>query len=100
MALRMFAFPAFRLCPGTVLKRFAQFHEVDDLLRSEFASDEHTLSQLPASPSRQSKLLYDHADPHFIEQRRCLLENYLNKLLKIDNVTKSHNFLTFLGVQI
>jgi hypothetical protein len=84
----------------TVLKRFGQFFELDHELRANFAGDERTLALLPASPVRQSKLLYDHMDPHFIEHRRVLLENYLHKLLLMPIIAKNAAFLTFLGVQM
>ena len=84
----------------TVLKRFGQFYDLDAQLRLDFGEDESILSILPASPQRQSKLLYDHMEAHFIEHRRVLLEHYLVKLLNIPPVAKNVNFLAFLGVQI
>jgi len=84
----------------TVLKRFSQFSELNDVLRAEFANDESVLSSLPASPSRASKLIYNHLDLHFVEQRRVLLENWMRKLMRIDAVSRSHNLLSFLGVQV
>lgn len=84
----------------TVLKRFGQFFDLDAALRAEYAEDYATLNSLPASPTRQSKLLYDHMDPHFIEHRRVLLENYLNKLLNMPVIAKNPTFLAFLGVSL
>lgn len=84
----------------TVLKRFGQFHSLDVQLRTDFGEDPNILASLPASPQRQSKLLYDHMEPHFIEHRRVLLEHYLIKLLNIPAVSKNVNFLAFLGVQL
>jgi len=84
----------------TVLKRFGQFFDLDAALRADFAEEDELLALLPASPQRQSKLLFDHMSPHFIEHRRVLLENYLLKLLAIPAVAKNASFLMFLGVQI
>ena len=78
----------------------ASCSELDAQLRADFAADEHALATLPASPQRQSKLLYDHMDAHFVEHRKILLDNYLQKLLKLPFVAKNATFLTFLGVQV
>ena len=84
----------------TVLKRFGQFFELDASLRAEFASDARVLALFPASPTRQSKLLHDHSDAHFVAHRATLLEHYLHTLLDIKELRHNPTFLTFLGVQI
>lgn len=84
----------------TVLKRFNQFWELDAQLRADFADNEHVLAMMPASPQRQSKLLYDHMDLNFVESRRVLLENWMHKLLHIRAVVENPSFLGFLGVQL
>ncbi len=84
----------------TVLKRFTQFYEMDQKLRAHFENDPLLLSKLPPPPPRRVKLLYDHMDDDFIEERRVLLQNYLSKLLRFPEVAKNGSFLDFLGVDI
>lgn len=84
----------------TVLKRFKQFYQLDAVLRTEFANNEEVLAALPASPQRQSRLLYSHMNLDFVEHRRVLLSNYLFRLLHIREVAQSPHFLEFLGVLI
>lgn len=81
----------------TVLKRFGQFYEMDQALRTAFQSDPMFLDLLPAPPARKAKLLNDHMDVGFIEQRRVLLENYMNQLLKHERVVRNEQFLEFIG---
>jgi len=84
----------------TVLKRFGQFYEMDTAMRACFANDPEFLAQLPSPPERRAKLFNDHMDPTFIEQRRALLEAYLQKLVAIPQVVRNIVFLQFLGVSV
>jgi hypothetical protein len=84
----------------TVLKRYVQFYEMDAALREEFADDPEFLETLPQPPDRKVKLLVDHMEPSFIEERRVLLEAYLQKMIKIPRVVKNSTFLHFLGVNV
>lgn len=84
----------------TVLKRFGQFFEMDSMLRQAFIEDLEFLEQLPPPPERKPKLLNDHMDPSFIEQRRALLEAYLQKLVVIPRVVRHAVFLQFVGVNV
>lgn len=84
----------------TVLKRFGQFFDMDFALRESFATKPGVLESMPPAPSRRAKLLFDHMDDTFVEQRRVLLENYLNRLLHCPEVVRSEIFLSFLGVQV
>jgi hypothetical protein len=81
----------------TVLKRFAQFVELDEQLREAFAHRPDVIDALPLAPEKYSKLLYNHMDDHFVEQRRVVLENYLQKLMLVTPVLYNQQFLTFLG---
>lgn len=83
----------------TVLKRFGQFYEMDKALRAGFADDPAFLETMPPPPERKSKLMRDHTDTRFIEERRALMENYLRKLVRIERVVKDDGFLQFLGVR-
>merc|ERR1712244_218309 len=65
----------------TVLKRFTQFYEMDLKLRGVIQTQSPDLLQkLPPPPTRKVKLVHDHMDDDFIEERRVFLENYLSKL--------------------
>jgi len=81
----------------TVLKRFGQFYEMDSLVRSSFEKMD-ILNTLPATPERKLKLFNDHTDVNFVEQRRVLLENYLQKMVEIEDVVRDKHFLAFLGI--
>ena len=82
----------------TVLKRFAAIVEMDEALRLEFASRADVLAQLPPTPEKHYKVVFDHLNFHFVEQRRALIESYLQRLLVIEPVLYSPTFLIFLGV--
>jgi len=80
----------------TVLKRFGQFYEMDSLVRSSFEKSD-ILHTLPATPERKLKLFNDHSNVNFVEQRRVLLENYLQKMVEIEDVVRDKHFLAFFG---
>jgi len=83
----------------TVLKRFGQFFDMDTALRSSLQeNDPYALDLLPPAPQRRPKLLFDHMDEGFVEQRRVLLENYLKRMLRVLPVARNEEFLSFLGV--
>jgi len=79
-----------------VLKRYKDIYQMDKELRLELPSS--VVKQLPLMPERHSKVIYDHLDPDFIEQRRVLLQNYMKNLLKIPDVQHCKAFLQFLNV--
>lgn len=84
----------------TVLKRYTQFFEMDTAVREDFAEEIDFLATLPVFPGKQAKLLTDHMDPTFIEERRALLEHYLQRMIKIEKVVRNQTFLVFLGVNV
>ena len=59
----------------SVLKRANQFYDLDAAIRQAHAHEPYFLSTLPSPPSRQLKMVVDHNDVHFVEQRRVLLEH-------------------------
>lgn len=81
----------------TVLKRFGQFYDMDSQLRIDLEGQPEVVASLPPPPERKVKLLNDHMDEAFVEQRRVLLENYLQKLLEVVPVLRNVTFLKFLG---
>jgi hypothetical protein len=54
----------------TVLKRFGQLYDMDVAVRAEFAEQPTFLASLPPPPERKLKVLSDHMDDGFVEQRR------------------------------
>lgn len=84
----------------TVLKRFQQFYEMDAKIRETFFEKQAVLDSMPALPERVSKLLYDHLDDHFVEQRRVLLEHYLQKMMTTHPFYYDQAFLNFVGVNL
>ncbi|ETO04747.1 hypothetical protein RFI_32649 [Reticulomyxa filosa] len=92
----------------TVLKRFIQFCDMHNELRRKLLGDcqtlqereamIHQLNQLPSLPPKRIKVIYNHSDDSFIEERRVLLENYLKKMLRFPGVANNKIFLEFLGV--
>jgi hypothetical protein len=46
------------------------------------------------------KLIFDHMDETFVEERRTLLENYLVRMLACPPVVQNEIFLAFLGVSV
>lgn len=84
----------------TVLKRFTQVHQMDAEMRETLATESPSVvSQLPPCPPRQVKIFFDHMDDAFIEQRRALLQNYFNRLIRIPTVVRHPMLLNFLGVE-
>jgi len=73
---------------------------MDAAVRAAFAENLELSAKLPPPPERKTKLFNDHMDEVFIEQRRVLLENYLNKMLEVTEVVRAKEFLTFLGVNL
>eukprot|EP00808_Paulinella_micropora_P016104 g33805.t1 len=84
----------------TVLKRFNQFYEMDVAVRAAFEGKEDILAKLPPPPERQFRLFTDHLHDVFIQQRRVLLENYLQRMAQVEEVVRNKDFLQFLGVNV
>jgi len=84
----------------TVLKRFGQFYEMDCAVRASFAEKLDVLAKLPPPPLRRAKLFTDHGDPAFVEQRRVVLEHYLQHMIVVLDVVRHRDFLAFLGVNV
>jgi hypothetical protein len=81
------------------LKRFTDFFEMVKVIREDMVeSNPSAFALIPSAPSRKSRLLNDHSDPRFVEQRRVLLEHFLNRLLRIEAVASHDAFLKFCAV--
>jgi len=78
----------------SISKRYSQFEELhSSLLLSEHAK------KIPAGcdlPPKRLKMFTSHITPAFIEQRRVLLEAYLKRLLKVEDIAKSSILTKFM----
>jgi len=79
-----------------ILKRYRDFFDMDALLHEDLPLA--VANSLPNLPERQSKIMVDHMDPDFIDQRRVLLDNYLKKLVRVPDLQHCPAFLKFLNV--
>jgi len=84
----------------TVLKRFNQIYDMDAAIRADFVNQPSILGLMPPLPRRSVKLFTSHVDDAFIESRRVLLENYLNRMIGLVEIVRNKNFLVFLGVSL
>jgi len=79
----------------SVAKRYSQFEELHSaLLLSDFSK------KIPSGcdlPQKRWKIFTSHVTPSFIEQRRVLLEAYLRRLLKVDDIANSSILTKFLS---
>jgi len=84
----------------TTLKRFGQFFDMDTALR-EWVKANHLelLKEMPNPPQRRPKVIVDHLSKKFVEERRALLESYMNKLLLIPKIANSEVFMDFAGLK-
>jgi len=84
----------------TTLKRFGQFFDMDTALRG-WAKLNHPqlLKEMPVVPQRKSKVIFDHSSIKFVEERRALLEHYMNKLLLLPELANSDIFMNFAGIK-
>ena len=81
----------------TVHRRFREFVEIDETVRAAL-SGSHLQSSLPCFPPKQSKLLTDHTDRRFLEQRREQLQVYINRIIDVPHVLQVPSMLPFLGL--
>jgi hypothetical protein len=76
------------------LKRYQDFFDIDQKLRQAYP----TLAvHFPPLPEKVLKILIDHNDSKFVEERRVVLENYLKKMIRIEQVVNDKHFLRFLN---
>ena len=84
--------------PGNVFKRFDDFCVLYTALHDIYTGNVFERAELPALPvfpSRVPKLLFNHLDPTFIEQRRAVLDNFVQKLRPFTDYTDAQCFQTF-----
>lgn len=86
--------PGLTRAAGNVFKRFEQFSSLYADLSVLAASIADGFA-MPPFPSRQPKLLVDHMAREFIEQRRVVLDNFLQKLVPFSDLCESQAFLDF-----
>ncbi len=83
--------------PVEGFKRFSDFVELDRKVRSAFVGS-HLLSSLPSLPPKSIKLLNDHTDATFVEQRRQGLQHYMTKLVALPRIPLNPDVLEFLAL--
>lgn len=76
-----------------ITKRFDEFFRLNEELEKRVRNPD----ALPPFPSKQFKILTDHLNDNFIEMRRSLIENYMQKLLNIRRVRNCSLVLRFLA---
>ena len=91
-----------RLGTGTevaVHRRFRDFHFLQSQLGSYFKGS-HLYNSLPRPPPKGIKILQNHMDPGFIEERRVKCEGYLRQLLlypRVATIQEMHDFMGLPG---
>jgi hypothetical protein len=76
------------------LKRYADFVELDEKMKEAYPL---LKPHLPPLPDKALRVWQDHTDPKFIEERKLLLENYLKKMIRIEQIVNDRYFLRFLN---
>ncbi len=79
-----------------VHRRYREFQNLLEQVHAAFKGH-HLRSSIPELPGRQLKLLVDHTDQAFVEERRLLLENAMGKLLSVPHVCAMVPVQVFLG---
>eukprot|EP01031_Cornospumella_fuschlensis_P027616 gene27616-33350_t len=78
-----------------VHRRFRDFAEMNSA--ANFKGN-HLLAALPPLPEKPLKMLTDHRDPAFIQDRQLKLESYLVNLIAIPHVPDMISVKAFLGI--
>jgi len=82
------------------LRRYKDFVELDENLRESLGTDNSTLMEwFPQLPGKSIKFLLNHFDSDFIAERRVLLENYLQELAAIPQISGNDLFLRFINAR-
>ena len=80
-----------------VHRRFRDFVDLDETVTAAFAGH-HMRSSMPHLPSKKIKLVQDHLDPSFLEQRRAELDAYVDRLCRVPHVWSTPGMEPFFGV--
>lgn len=80
-----------------VHRRFRDFVELHSQVKANLKGN-HLFQALPTLPEKPLKVLTDHNDPNFIEERRRKLEIYLVTLVNIPHVQDMVCIKAFLGL--
>lgn len=78
-------------------RRFKDFADLNSLVKQNFKGH-HLRSSLPTFPEKTLKVLTDHRDPDFIQERRRKLESYLVLLVAVPHVADMTCLKSFLGL--
>lgn len=77
------------------VRLYGRLQELATEYRSNIGKDDHRFV-LPPFPFKQPKIFVDHTNKQFIETRRRLLENFLQKILEHEDFRYFESFITFL----
>lgn len=82
------------------LKRYRDFHEMDRKVKIQLSVECPRAAKLiPKLPHRSMKILLNHFHPDFIEERRLMLEHYLQEMVAIPQVMSNDVFLRFINAR-
>jgi len=82
---------------STVHRRFREFAELNSQVKQNLKGH-HMRETLPPLPEKPLKILTDHKDPAFIQERCRKLEQYLSALVLVPHVSKMVCIKSFVGV--
>ena len=81
----------------SVHRRFRDFGELSDDLRSSFKGN-HLLGNVPDLPRKELKIIANHMDPVFIEERRVRLELFMARIVQVGRFCTAPCLLSFVGM--
>ena len=85
------------VCKSTVHRRFRDFVELADDLRSSFKGH-HLLGNVPDPPPKELKALQDHFEPSFVEDRRRALESMVQRIAAVPRFCSCASVQAFVGL--
>jgi hypothetical protein len=68
-------------------RRFHDFADVNSLIKQNLKGH-HLRSSLPNLPGKEIKILFDHRDPSFVQERQIALQRFLKELVDVPHVSK------------
>eukprot|EP00732_Lithocolla_globosa_P005609 Lithocolla_globosa_v1_NODE_5893_length_1169_cov_17.663375.p1 type:complete len:265 gc:universal NODE_5893_length_1169_cov_17.663375:895-101(-) len=79
----------------TVQSRFSRFAWLDKGVRKAYKHN-HLYGSLPVFPRKRLKMMVDHYDREFVEERRMQLESYITKLARFPGISSVPEWTEFL----
>ena len=81
----------------TCHRRFRDFGELNEDLRSAFKGHQ-LLANVPEMPPKELKVLQNHFEGHFVEERRLRLDSMMQRIVGVPRFASSPAVLAFLGM--